>query len=320
MSTGTKFAIFFLFLSLACAILAIHISDDVSSTSTTFTPVIDIAGCVTYEFKAVTPTATDKPAENKEKFTSRCSVCIPGYYLNSKKVCEPCADNCMTCTSQTDCQSCSDGYFKLERSRGHKVPDIKVDTSSTELIKNHCVQCPSNCYQCTDLYQIAQEKVIDPASKVTIPTDYASLVQVKHSAELLANDNEAMFTKEGATKNYLKCIQCATSSYLNVFLNECIGCGNFCQNCDFVSTGNNSKCSKCELDHKLTETTKKCIDPTIEIVGSTFIRMLLALLFTSAFVAICCPAIFDKVSSKIQNNQIESLPIYKQIKGNETLE
>ena len=183
---------------------------------------------------------------------------------------------------------------------------MSIQDASIEI---ECVSCQKNCFQCNDLKTINDKNLKDPAKGIKQPDN----IQIDNGVKFYLKD-KIKSTKDGEKdypNNYVKCLSCATSSYLNVFQNTCIECGNFCKDCEYVPESNTSKCNKCELEHKLTTNTRKCIDPTIEIVGSSFIRILLSLLFTSAFIAICCPKIFSNLSKRMKKNSIESLPIYK---------
>lgn len=66
--------------------------------------------------------------------TNTCSSCNSGYYLNTTSQCSACPAGCATCSSLTNCLSCSTGY-----------------TASSQLVTTDqvtCVACVSPCATC----------------------------------------------------------------------------------------------------------------------------------------------------------------------------
>lgn len=152
----------------------------------------------------------------------------------------------------------------------------------------------------------------DPTEGVEKPEQFKELQEVKHNASLFVNDKQA-------SNNYLKCIKCANSNYLNVFTNQCLPCDSLCMDCAFFAPENKSNCTRCELSYRLTAAGRRCVEPNLEIIGDMFLRSLIFLFFLGGFIMVCCPSIFEKMSKNAKKNSIENLVIYKKLKGNDQI-
>ena len=73
--------------------------------------------------------------------------CTPGYYLDQGE-CHRCSNNCITCTSETDCEICMAGYRGTDCL--YLCDGCEIDCRTDHFFKDgRCAPCPDNCESCS---------------------------------------------------------------------------------------------------------------------------------------------------------------------------
>lgn len=83
--------------------------------------------------------------------------CESGYYVLNGQICEPCAANCLQCTSKSYCLTCAAGYFgyNCQSCSAHcstclSSTNCLACSSGYYLQNKNCTQCPiANCLSCS---------------------------------------------------------------------------------------------------------------------------------------------------------------------------
>ncbi|KAL4470078.1 hypothetical protein ABPG72_008737 [Tetrahymena utriculariae] len=86
------------------------------------------------------------PSQNRYLQVSQC-LCLPGYYDDGTNTCQTCDPKCKTCSSSTNCTSCSD-FQNRQLNTSTNNCDCKqgyVDVAGS------CVQCHFSCQTCNGI-------------------------------------------------------------------------------------------------------------------------------------------------------------------------
>ncbi|CAG9329823.1 unnamed protein product [Blepharisma stoltei] len=146
--------------------------------------------------------------------SARCTICLPGYYLNDQNTCSSCGAifaGCNTCSGSSKCLECSPGYW---------------------LNSNSCLPCSSipNCQTCTD------------STKCT-----------KCKATYLLNENKSCTSSSiencdvVVSNNPSTCQQCSKGCFWDS--TKCNACSVSLPNCDTCSSS--TTCSLCKTGYCL---------------------------------------------------------------------
>lgn len=184
--------------------------------------------------------------------TANCST-LPAsstdlaYFLNvNTSSCEPCADNCLACTSVSRCTQCQPPSHVYQNSCVQDCPTstyLSYDNSCQRCNETYCTACTSStqCIEC--LAGVAY--LLNGDCVITCPAAYIVL----DGRCVINNDNQTVCTLYWLnTTNSSSCVEyCPTGYYpSNATPRQCLPCLPGCLAC---SSGSN--CQICQLPYKL---------------------------------------------------------------------
>lgn len=156
------------------------------------------------------------------------NTCTEGSYFNpSTYTCDACLAPCLTCTSLSNCSSCTYGYYL------NSVNQCFLCSS----VLPHCLNCSTNTtaneFNCTTC---AQGYYVDSSQQ----------------CELCSN------TINGCLDCYDSsyCLTCSGSLVFSSEMGHCLSCGNIFSNCAECT---NTTCTKCPAKYKLNAGQCQCI-------------------------------------------------------------
>lgn len=77
----------------------------------------------------------------------KCSIACDDYYFPVNETCQKCISNCVTCSSNSNCQKCSLSYSLYNNQCFSTCPITTYVITSTN--GNSCYNCSSKCNSCT---------------------------------------------------------------------------------------------------------------------------------------------------------------------------
>lgn len=84
-------------------------------------------------YKAITPCGEfcvecEYDPTDGDAGTATCHECVGGFYVDDENKCQVCSDDCKTCSAETHCTACHDGFYE--------------DSGD-------CLHCNANCKTCS---------------------------------------------------------------------------------------------------------------------------------------------------------------------------
>lgn len=64
---------------------------------------------------------TDSQCSTCDTDVNTCDACNTGYYLDASSVCTACPDKCLSCSTNTYCDTCTPGYDRSSDSDGNQI-------------------------------------------------------------------------------------------------------------------------------------------------------------------------------------------------------
>ncbi|KRX07476.1 Insulin-like growth factor binding protein, N-terminal [Pseudocohnilembus persalinus] len=204
-------------------------------------------------------------------------ICPDGYYasdITNPKSCETCPSGCATCTSNSDCQSCSSGYYLANNSCSTTCPnglfpnnvtnecdscDATCETCSGPA-SNECITCKSSpqhyfmssdssCYEtCPDGYY---------ASDITNPK---SCEQCPSGCATCTSNSDCQSCSSGYYLVNNSCsTTCPSGLFQNDVTNECDSCDSTCETCSGPAS---NECITCKFSpqHYYMSTDSSCYE------------------------------------------------------------
>lgn len=204
-------------------------------------------GLTLYEYGSTQECVDCTLAENDEK----CGRCQPGKYFNiSSFRCEACREDCLRCTTSTNCYLC-DGEKNLA------LEDPSNPESKCTKISN----CEDNyyygnhCEMCVDGYYLVNGRCKPCGDGCERCIDANTCVECKDGATL-SNGKCSVDLNCVKSSNIMGCIECKRGYYLDESTSLCAQCPESCSSCL-----NETYCFTCSSEYYFTDVEKGVCSP-----------------------------------------------------------
>ncbi|ELP85027.1 protein serine/threonine kinase, putative, partial [Entamoeba invadens IP1] len=235
-----------------------------------------------------------------------CIKCYSKYFLNKEypPKCESCSNNCLTCTTPTTCQVCSNG-FSLVNGSCVSLSNCLVSTPSGCTVCNegyylllgsckmlseiHCksivitINNEVQCTLCVENYILSETQCVDMSTahcqSVDLSTSKCAICEEKYKFDDNKNvfqwkrrnahiHHQAIASILNCSKNAGSCVTCAFGYYFDTTSNDCIYVGELAEKCKlFLPSG--VDCATCNEGYILINTDcVKCDEKCLSCVGN----------------------------------------------------
>ncbi|KAM9823350.1 proprotein convertase subtilisin/kexin type 5-like [Syngnathus typhle] len=189
---------------------------------------------------------TDMFDVSRYLFEKKCrDVCPEGFFHSERKRCEPCASDCLVCTSASRCLGCSPGH-KLKQ--GQCFP---LECSTGELAEGvACLSCDDGCKQCEhkdsghpvqgticlkcedDFYQLVSDCYKScPDGTIGVPENM-TCIPCEDRRCSICDESQCYWCQRGFYLFDGSCVEkCQGGFFVDVENQECEACHRACKTC-----------------------------------------------------------------------------------------
>jgi hypothetical protein len=151
--------------------------------------------------------------------TTKCSLCLSGYYLSLQYSCSPCSSSCATCSSQNTCLMCSNSSLFFDSASENCIPGTA----------SHCLVFSSlaTCLVCDNASYLNSSSQCSPLISSQLVSGCLFYSMLANGTLICANCSAGLFNLTGVCSygcsvlcsscfgaHYGLCYDCQTNSVL----------------------------------------------------------------------------------------------------------